>query len=56
MGARSHLTQVRGLKLNISLNSQPQAMSHLTQVRGLKHGYNNSMTIRTGRTSRRCVD
>ena len=52
----SHLLQMRGLKPNATLLSNPAGKSHLLQMRGLKQGAAYAKTLAESRIFYRCVD
>ena len=53
---RSHLLQMRGLKLWRGEHSNGYYVSHLLQMRGLKQGVVTNINIKTSRIFYRCVD
>ena len=53
---RSHLLQMRGLKLWRGEHSNGYYVSHLLQMRGLKQGVVTNINIKTSRMFYRCVD
>ena len=53
---RSHLLQMRGLKLWRGEQSNGYYVSHLLQMRGLKQGVVTNINIKTSRIFYRCVD